>query len=116
MQKHEVVEDHLKLLFPLDRSSRDPTLFTPFEKMFESEQSEISKNKQLPRANLGWSDMDSGHAPDIKSAYNTLPICFSSYVIELLDYPLNPPNIYIYIYIYIERERERYRTLYCVVF
>ena len=26
LQKSEVVEDHLKLLFPLGRSSRDPTL------------------------------------------------------------------------------------------
>ena len=47
LQKHEVVEDHLKLLFPLGRSSRDPTLFTPFEKMFESEKVKFQKISQL---------------------------------------------------------------------
>ena len=55
LQKNEVVEDHLKLLFPLDRSSRDPTLFTPFEKMFESEKvkfQKISKLDSQPREKL----------------------------------------------------------------
>ena len=47
LKKSEVVEDHLKLLFPLGRSSRDPTLFTPFEKMFERKKSEMSKISKL---------------------------------------------------------------------
>ena len=47
LQNNEVVEDHLKLLFPLGRSSRDPTLFTPFEKMFESEKVEFQKISKL---------------------------------------------------------------------
>ena len=47
LQKSEVVEDHLKLLFPLGRSSRDPTLFTPFEKMFESGKVKFQKISKL---------------------------------------------------------------------
>ncbi len=47
LQKSEVVEDHLKLLFPLGRSSRDPTLFTPFEKIFESETVKFQKISKL---------------------------------------------------------------------
>ena len=53
LQKNEVGVDHLKLLFPLGRSSRDPTLFTPFEKMFEGEKAKFQKNKQIVIANLG---------------------------------------------------------------
>ena len=45
LQKSEVVED--KLLFSLGRSSRDPTLFTPFEKMFESEKVKFQKRSKL---------------------------------------------------------------------
>ena len=45
LQKNEVVEDHLKLLVPLGRSSRGLTLFAPFEKMF--------KNKSYIIVNLG---------------------------------------------------------------
>ena len=47
LQKSEVVEDHLKLLLPLGRSSRDPTLFTPFEKMFERDK--VNKKKQISK-------------------------------------------------------------------
>ena len=47
LQKSEVVEDHLKLLFPLGRSSRDPTLFTPFEKMFERKKVKFQKINKL---------------------------------------------------------------------
>ena len=36
LQKNEVGEDHLKLLFPLGRSSRGLTLFAPFEKVFKT--------------------------------------------------------------------------------
>ena len=44
---NEVGEDHLKLLFPLGRSSRGLTLFAPFEKMFESEKVKSQKISKL---------------------------------------------------------------------
>ena len=36
-KKTQVGEDHLKLLFPLGRSSRGLTLFAPFEKMLNKQ-------------------------------------------------------------------------------
>ena len=47
LQTNEVVEDRLKLLFPLGRSSRDPTLFTPFEKMFERKKVKFQKISKM---------------------------------------------------------------------
>ena len=47
LQKNEVGEDHLKLLFPLGRSSRGLTLFAPFEKMLESEKVKSQKISKL---------------------------------------------------------------------
>ena len=43
LEKKKLEDDHLKLLFPLGRSSRGLILFTPFDKMFESEKVTIQK-------------------------------------------------------------------------